>query len=129
MNDFDLQIENPSPGFKAKTLPGGNQWSIGELIFATTMVALSLAVYQYLGGWLLGIIGSLLLIGAANRAFAPTNILFAALRSAVLAAVLIVPLYGLGVLENPFAGLITVLFLPPIGYVMGWVECELKTID
>jgi uncharacterized membrane protein len=123
-NDFEMERS------KAVTpqVATRRQVTLMEMLFATTLVAVSMGVYQYFGPIIaIFLAGGLMVIGSV-RLWPPRNPLAGGVRGFVAASLIGWALFAIGS-GDQFYRMGLVILLPPLGYIVGFFQSEMENLD
>lgn len=123
-NDFEMERS------KAVTPPVATrrQITLMEILFTTTLVAVSIGVYQYFGPIIaVFLAGGLMVIGSV-RLWPPRNPLAGGVRGFVAASLIGWALFAIGT-GDQFYRMGLVILLPPLGYILGFFHSEMENLD
>lgn len=123
-NDFEMERSKVvTPAVATR-----RQITLMEMLFAMTLVAVSMGVYQYFGPIIaIFLAGGLLVIGSV-RLWPPRNPLAGGIRGFVAASLIAWALFAIGTGDQLYRmGL--VILLPPLGYIVGFFQSEMENLD
>lgn len=123
-NDFEMERRKAvTPAVATR-----RQVTLMEILFATTLVAVSMGVYQYFGPIIaIFLAGGLMVIGSV-RLWPPRNPLAGGIRGFVAASLIAWALFAIGT-GDQFYRMGLVILLPPLGYIAGFFRSEMENLD
>jgi hypothetical protein len=119
---LDEQFETATPQFEK--VVSWRQVTVAELFFATTLIAVAVGVFLYLSEILAVLVGGIIAVYGIVRAWPPSNPIVGAVRGFVAATLIGWALFWLG-LGDYFLRFSLIVFLPPLGYILGFLHSEL----
>jgi hypothetical protein len=99
------------------------QVTVFELFFLTTLVAIAMGVFLYVSEVLAVLVGGVIIVHGVARAWPPDNPIAGAVRGFIAATLIGWSLFALG-FGDYFLRLSLLVFLPPLGYILGFVHSE-----
>lgn len=123
-NDFEMERSKAvTPAVATR-----RQITLMEILFTTTLVAVSMGVYQYFGPIIaIFLAGGLMVLGSV-RLWPPRNPLVGGIRGFVAASLIGWALFAIGI-GDQFYRMGLVILLPPLGYIVGFFQSEMENVD
>lgn len=119
---FDEQMEQA--GSISAPVPK-TQISVAELFYSMTLVAVCVGVFIYVSEALTIFVGGVMVVVGVTRVWPSMNPIAGAVRGFVAASVIGWVLFMLGY-GDYFLRLSLIIFLPPLGYILGFTHSELS---
>jgi hypothetical protein len=101
------------------------QVTVFELFFLTTLVAVGMGVFLYVSEVLAVVVGGVIVVYGVACAWPPDNPIAGAVRGFIAATLIGWSLFVLG-FGDYFLRLSLLVFLPPLGYILGFIHSELN---